>query len=120
MRIAWPVRLGSLGSIGERSYETENFSGHEHWRVICSQKWPMQALRVVMLLVTVAICYLLFFYSQPKTDDPMTDPLNPDAVAVASPGRSPASVHSQYKEAMDRAHAAAKSMEDEKKEADSY
>ena len=73
-----------------------------------------------MLLVTVAVCYLLFFYSQPKLESQATDPLNPDAVAVASPGGTPVSVHSQYKEAMNRAHAAAKSMQDERKEADSY
>ena len=42
-----------------------------------------------------------------------------DLAALSSPGASPATAHSQYKEAMDRAHAAAKSMEDERKEADS-
>ncbi len=66
----------------------------------------MQALRVVMLLVTVAFCYLLFLRSQ-KVDDAATDPANPSSVA-----------HSQYKEDMDRAHAAAKAMQDERKEAD--
>lgn len=69
-----------------------------------------------MLLVTVAVCYLLFFYSQPKLEVIPTDPLQPGAVAAGSP----ATVHSQYKEAMDRAHVAAKSMQDERKEADSY
>lgn len=69
-----------------------------------------------MLLVTVAVCYLLFFYSQPKVDVIAVDPPVP---GVATNGH-PATAHSQYKEAMDRAHAAAKSMQDERKEADSY
>ena len=69
-----------------------------------------------MLLVTVAVCYLLFFHSQPQTEVIPVDPLTP---AVATAGHPP-TVHSQYKEAMDRAHAAAKSIQDERKEADSY
>ncbi len=76
----------------------------------------MQALRVVMLLVTVAVCYLLFFHSQPTVEVIPTDPAVPGVVAAASP----ATAHSQYKEAMNRAHAAAKSMQAERKEADSY
>lgn len=74
----------------------------------------MQALRVVLLLVTVAVCYLLFFYSQSKTEVIAVDPLAP-GMAVTS-----TNAHTQYKEAMDRAHAAAKAMQDERKEADSY
>ena len=66
----------------------------------------MQALRVVMLLVTVAFCYLLFIRSQKVGGD------------ESGPGASTAA-HSQYKEDMDRAHAAAKAMQDERKEADS-
>ncbi len=79
----------------------------------------MQALRVVMLLVTVAICYLLFFHSQ-KTANQTADPLTADLAVVGTPSASPASAQTQYKEDMDRAHAAAKSMQDERKEADSY
>ncbi len=71
-----------------------------------------------MLLMTVAVCYLLFFHSQPQTEVIPTDPADP-AVA-GQPAGTPASVHSQYKEAMNRAHAAAKAMQDERKEADSY
>ena len=76
----------------------------------------MQALRVVMLLVTVLVCYLLFFHSASKPGTSGTEALPPDALATGSP----ATARSQYKEAMDRAHAAAKSMQDERKEADSY
>ena len=76
----------------------------------------MPALRIVMLLVTVAVCYLLFFHSQPKLDVIAVDPPAP---GIATAG-TPATAHSQYKEATDRAHAAAKSMQDERKEADSY
>ena len=61
-----------------------------------------------MLLVTVALCYLLFVHSQTKIDPVAADPASPAA----------ATTHSQYKEAMDRAHAAAKAMQDERKEAD--
>ena len=75
----------------------------------------MQALRVVMLLVTVLICYLLFFHSVGKVDSTASEALSPDATATGSPSTA----HSQYKEAMDRAHAAAKSMQDERKEANS-
>ena len=57
-----------------------------------------------MLLLTVAFCYLLFVRTQ-----------RVDGGANAS-ASSPAA-HSQYKEAMDRAQAAAKSMEDARKEA---
>ena len=64
----------------------------------------MQALRVVMLLITVAFCYLLFVRSQK---------VGGDASAAAD---APA-VHSQYKADLDRAHAAAKAIEDARKEA---
>ena len=74
----------------------------------------MQALRVVMLLVTVLICYLLFFHSATKVENPSSEALAPGATATGSPSTA----HSQYKEAMDRAHAAAKSMQDERREAD--
>ena len=67
-----------------------------------------------MLLVTVLICYLLFFHSAAKVDNPASAALAADAVAKGSP----TTAHSQYKEALDRAHAAAKSMQDERKEAD--
>ena len=61
----------------------------------------MQALRLVMLLAAVPVCYLLFFHSQP-----------------AGNASAPAA-HSQYKREMDQAHAAAKQMQAQKAEADS-
>ncbi len=83
--------------------------------VYCAPYEGMQALRVVMLLVTVLICYLLFFHSAAKVQSPGSDPMAPDAVVTGSPSAA----HSQYKEALNRAHAAAKSMQDSRKEADS-
>ncbi len=80
----------------------------------------MQALRVVMLLVTVAVCYLLFFHSQPTVEVIPTDPASSEGAVAGQHAGSPATVHTQYKEAMNRAHAAAKAMQDERKEADSY
>ena len=73
-----------------------------------------------MLLVTVAVCYLLFFHSQTKEDNQADAALTADMTGTSSPAASPGTAHSQYKEAMDRAHAAAKAMQDERKEADSY
>ena len=61
----------------------------------------MSALRLVLVLAAVPICYLLFFHSQP---DPAAAPDSP--------------AHSQYKQAMDKANAAAKAMQDERAEAD--
>lgn len=74
----------------------------------------MQALRLLMLVVVLALAYLLMFRPQNKT----VDELPPDlAQPQAATSRAPA--HSQYKEAMDRAHAAAKQMQDQRAEADS-
>ena len=77
----------------------------------------MQALRIVMLLVVLAVGYLLFFRSQPKASD-----LPPkEAAASVAPGAKPAATpRTQYKEAMDRAHAAAQQMKDGRAEADSF
>ena len=76
-----------------------------------------------MLLVPLCRCATcLFFRSQPKLEVIPTV----REIAIRGGCQRPArygsrhAVHSQYKEAMDRAHAAAKSMQDERKEADSY
>ena len=82
----------------------------------------MMALRLLMLLVTVAVIYLLFLRSQTPSTDLPPDLVQSAATAAPgeSPGRSPQAAHSQYKEAMDRAHAAAKLMQDQHKDADSF
>lgn len=75
----------------------------------------MQALRLLMLVVVVALAYLLMLRPQTKTTDlppDLTQP--PTAAATGTP-----SAHSQYKEAMDRAHAAAKQMQAQHADADS-
>ena len=62
----------------------------------------MPALRLVMLLAAVPVCYLLFFHSQP------------DENTKSTPG-----AHSQYKRDLDKAHEAAKQMQAQRTEADS-
>ena len=61
----------------------------------------MQALRLVILLAAVPVCYLLFFHSQPTGD------------TSAAP-----EVQSQYKRDMDQARDAARQMQAQKAEAD--
>ncbi len=68
-----------------------------------------------MLLVTLAFGYMLFFGTQSKQADVSIDPSKP----VSAVGMDQAT-HSQYKQAMDKANAAAKAMQAERKEADSY
>ena len=63
----------------------------------------MQALRLVMLLAAVPVCYLLFFHSS-----------QPVGNAAPTP-----EAHSQYKRDMDQARDAAKQMQAQKAEADS-
>ena len=66
-------------------------------------------LRILMLLATVAICYLLFLrVGLGPAHSPGTD--RPDAATVAVPD--------QYKAAMDKAHAAAQQMQAQRAEAD--
>ena len=77
----------------------------------------MQMLRVLMLLVALAVGYILFFRSQPEKSDLSPDLTRPDGTVAATVGPTP---RTQYKEAMDRAHAVAKQMQDERKEADAY
>ena len=78
----------------------------------------MQMLRILMLLVALAVGYFLFFRSQPQPSDLPPDLTKPDGT-VAAVGSSP-TPRTQYKEAMNRAQAVAKQMQDERKEADSY
>ena len=61
----------------------------------------MQALRLVMLLAAVPVCYLLFFHSPPAGNNSSTP-----------------AAHSQYKREMDQARDAAKQMQAQKTEAD--
>ena len=71
-----------------------------------------------MLLVTLAVGYVLFFHSQPQPSElppDLTKPVGTTAATADSPAP-----RTQYKEAMNRAHAVAKQMQDERKEADSY
>ena len=77
----------------------------------------MQALRILMLLVTLAVGYVLFFHSQPQPSSLPPDLTRPDGTAAATTGPTP---RTQYKEAMNRAQAVAKQMQDQRKEADSY
>ena len=72
----------------------------------------MITLRILMLLAAVAICYLLFLHVSPTlAPTPAAGTDLPDTAAVQP--------HSQYKQAMDKAHAAARQMQAQRKEADS-
>ncbi len=77
----------------------------------------MMALRLVMLLVAVALIYAMFLKTQTKPDE-----LPPELVQSSPAAVSPASrqAHDPYKEAMDRAHAAADAMKAQHKDADSF
>ena len=78
----------------------------------------MIALRLTVLLVGVALIYAMFVQSQTRVA-----PLPPELVQ-SGPGASPAppSRHARdpYKEAMDRAQAAAKAMQAQHADADSF
>ncbi len=70
----------------------------------------MASLRIMMLLVALAVCYLLFVRTQtvPGTrKDGTADGLPPGTTA-----------QSQYRQAMDKAHAAARQMQEQRAEAD--
>lgn len=80
----------------------------------------MQMLRIMALLVALTLGYVLFFRSQtPRTDLP-PDLARPGLTTTQTDIPAQGTAHDQYKEAMDRAQAAAKAMQDERKEADSY
>ena len=68
----------------------------------------MIALRILMLLAAVSVCYLLILH------------LGPSPVAVSPQGPEAAALpaHSQYKQALDQAQAAARKMRAQRAEAD--
>ena len=76
----------------------------------------MQALRILMLLVSLAVGYVLFFHSQPQPSSLPPDLTKPDGAVAVAVGPTP---RTPYKEAMNRAQAVAKQMQAERKEADS-
>ena len=71
----------------------------------------MIALRILMLLAAVAICYLLFLRVGPAPIPTFPDGTNRPA-AASTAGQD------QYKAAMDKAHAAARQMQAQRTEAD--
>lgn len=75
-----------------------------------------------MLLVAVVLIYLMFLRSQTPTADLPPDLVQSGAAVSVAPGASPAArvpqAHSQYKAALDKAHAAARQMQDQHAEAD--
>ena len=77
-----------------------------------------------MLVVVLALAYLLVLRPQTKTEDLPPDLVETNATPSDAPGappaHSPTQAHSQYKEAMDRAHAAAKQMQAQRADADSF
>ena len=70
----------------------------------------MASLRIMMLLVALAVCYLLFAHTLPP----------PGARHIGDAEGLPpgTAAQSQYKQAMDKAHAAARQMQAERAEAD--
>ena len=79
----------------------------------------MMALRLVMLMVAVALIYAMFMKTQTKTEELPPDLVQSSPAAVGH--HAPQTTHDQYKEAMDRAHAAADAMKAQHKEdADSF
>lgn len=67
-----------------------------------------------MLVLALAICYVLFFRSQPKLVEAST---NAPGTVLTAPTDAP---RSQHKASLDKAHDAAKQMKDERDEANSY
>ena len=77
----------------------------------------MMALRLVMLLVAVALIYAMFLKTQTKPEELPPELVPSSPAAVHAPQRA----HDPYKEAMDRAHAAADAMQAQhKQDADSF
>ena len=71
----------------------------------------MIALRLLMLLAAVAVCYLLFLHIG-------SAPTSTDSASTGLPNPASQTEHSEYKQAMDKAHAAARQMRAQKAEAD--
>ena len=82
----------------------------------------MQTFSGLALLVVLAICYMFYFHTQPQSGDGTSDGLAPVAVTTV---RNSAGVtrtsgpHSVYKADLDRAHAAARQIQQTHAEADS-
>ena len=68
----------------------------------------MIALRILMLLAAVSVCYLLILHLGPAPGAAGPNP--PEAAALPA--------HSQYKQAMDQANAVARKMRAQRAEAD--
>ena len=85
----------------------------------------MQTFGGLGLLAALVICYMLYFRSQtPPPNDAASDEGRPIAVAPALSGssdlRKVAAPHTVYKADLDRAHAAARQIQDAHAEANSY
>ena len=78
----------------------------------------MMALRLVMLMVAVALIYAMFLKTQTKPEELPPELVQASPTAVTTPASQRA--HDPYKEAMDRAHAAADAMKAQHKDADSF
>lgn len=81
----------------------------------------MRLLQSLLLIVTLAICYLVFFRSQANGPRFVNDGARMDQTDTSEKGDTrPATTRSQYKADMDRAHAVAEQMKASHKEADSF
>ena len=115
-------RVGESTWLSQRDFPRgwpSRFAWLRKWLTICFLNFYMQALRILMLLVTLAVGYVLFFRSQPASSDLPPDLAKPPGTTVSTEAATPAP-RTQYREAMNRAQAVAKQMQDERKEADSY
>ncbi len=70
----------------------------------------------MMLLVTLVVCYLLFLRTQPALNSPRS---NTTLTGEPADPRATPALSSEYKQAMDKAHAAARQMQAQRAEADS-
>ena len=77
----------------------------------------MQALRLVMLLAAVPVCYLLFYHPKTASEMILDDGAKLEAGLPASARSTPAA-QSEYKRDMDKAREAARQMNSQKAEAD--
>ncbi len=75
----------------------------------------MQALRLVMLLAALLVCYLLFYHPKSASQMVLDDTAKIDS---ALPSATP-DANSEYKRDLDKARDAARQMQAQKAEADS-
>jgi hypothetical protein len=84
----------------------------------------MQTFGGLALLAALVLCYVLYFKSQDSAAENGSEESKPIAVAPAHVGpsdlRTAAAPVSQYKQDMDRAHAAARQIQASHDEANSY